>query len=232
MSYNLFMKILIVEDDTSISSFIARGLKESGFSTDEIHDGNEALNLIRSNPSYGLIVLDLMLPGCDGLNILAEMRNAGIKTPVIILSAKRTLDDRVKGIQVGGDDYLTKPFSFSELLVRIQALLRRSNPIETHSAVLKNFGIEMDMIKREVTRESKKIELQTKEFNLLEVLMRNPERILSKTVLLEHVYSYQFDPQTNVVDVLVCRLRNKIDKNFKKKLIHTIRGSGYVLKAE
>ena len=226
------MKILIVEDDKSIASFIGRGLKESGFVTDEINDGAEALDLIRSNPTYGLIVLDLMLPGLDGLSILSEMRKTGIKTPVIILSAKRSVDDRVRGIQVGGDDYITKPFSFSELLVRIQALLRRSNPLESQSAVLKNFGIEMDLIKRDVTRDSKKIELQTKEFNLLEVLMRNPERILSKTALLEHVYSYQFDPQTNVVDVLICRLRNKIDKGFKKKLIHTIRGSGYVLKVE
>lgn len=226
------MKVLIVEDDKSIAGFIDRGLHEAGFTTDQVHDGQEALDLILSNKSFNIIVLDLMLPGLDGLSILSEMRKKGIHTPVIILSAKRSVDERVKGIQVGGDDYITKPFSFSELLVRIQALLRRANPTQDESAILKKFGIEVDLIKRSVTREGQKIELQTKEFNLLEIFMRNPERILSKTALLEHIYSYQFDPQTNVIDVLVCRLRNKIDKNFRNKLIHTIRGSGYVLKNE
>lgn len=226
------MKILIVEDDLSISSFIERGLREAGFETDQIHDGQEAVDVILNNPIYDLIILDLMLPRLDGMSLLNSIRERGIQKPVIILSAKRSMDDKIKGLQQGGDDYITKPFSFSELLVRIQVLLRRTIPQQEVQTTLSKYGIKMDLVKRLVTRDGTVIELQPKEFNLLEIFLRNPERVLSKTLLLEYVYSYQFDPQTNIVDVLVCRLRNKIDKNFDLKTIHTIRGAGYVLKLE
>lgn len=222
------MRILIIEDDKKIASFISNGLKQSGFAVDLAYDGEEGLNLALSEP-YDAAVIDIMLPVLDGLSVIEELRSNNINTPVIILSAKRSVDDRVKGLEIGGDDYLTKPFSFSELLARIYALMRRSSGA-AESTKLKVGSLSMDLLNREVIRDEKKINLQPREFALLEYLMRSADRVLSKTLIMEHVYDYNFDPQTNVVDVLVCRLRNKIDKDFEKKMIHTIRGVGYVLK--
>ncbi len=222
------MRILVIEDDKKIASFIANGLKQAGFAVDVAYDGEEGLNLALAEP-YDAAVVDIMLPILDGLSVIEELRSNNINTPVIILSAKRSVDDRVKGLEIGGDDYLTKPFSFSELLARIYALMRRSTGA-AESTKLKAGSLSMDLLNREVIRDGKKINLQPREFALLEYLMRSADRVLSKTLILEHVYDYNFDPQTNVVDVLVCRLRNKVDKDFEKKMIHTIRGVGYVLK--
>jgi DNA-binding response OmpR family regulator len=174
-------------------------------------------------------IVDVMLPLMDGLSLIDEMRQQGINTPVIILSAKRSLDDRVKGLYTGSDDYVTKPFAFSELLARVQALIRRSSG--TVSPTRLNVGeLSVDLLTREVTRSGRTIDLQPMEFKLLEYLMRHAERVVSKTMILEHVWNYNFDPQTSVVDVLVCRLRNKVDRDFDQEMIHTIRGVGYVLK--
>jgi len=172
-----------------------------------------------------------MLPGLDGLSLLERMRSSRSKTPVLILSAKRSVGDRVRGLQAGGDDYMVKPFAFSELLARLQSLIRRSSGASEISQ-LSYADLKMDLLKREVSRNGVKLYLQAKEFSLLDYLLRNAEHIITKTSILEHVYDYSFDPQTNVVDVLVCRLRNKIDKDFPKKLIHTVRGMGYVLRRE
>lgn len=222
------MRVLVIEDDKKIASFIVKGLKQAGFAVDHAANGEDGIHLAL-HESYDAAVIDLMLPKLDGLSIIEEIRRKKINTPVIILSAKRSVDDRVKGLQTGGDDYLTKPFAFSELLARLQALIRRaSGAAETTRLTFEN--LTMDILKREVTRADKKINLQPREFALLEYLMRNAGRALSKTLIMEHVYDYNFDPQTNVVDVLVSRLRNKVDKDFEKKMIHTIRGVGYVLK--
>jgi len=222
------MRVLVIEDDKKIASFIRNGLKQAGFAVDVAYDGEEGLNLALQEP-YDAAVVDIMLPLLGGLSVIEELRRSKINTPVIILSAKRTVDDRVKGLEIGGDDYLTKPFSFSELLARIYALIRRSSGA-AESTRLSVGTLSMDILNREVIRDDKKISLQPREFALLEYLMRSAGRVLSKTLIMEHVYDYNFDPQTNVIDVLVCRLRNKIDKDFEKKIIHTIRGVGYVLK--
>ena len=222
------MRVLVVEDDKKIASFVTNGLKQAGYAVDHAPDGEDGLHLAL-HESYDAAVIDIMLPKLDGLSLIEELRRSGANTPVLILSARRTVDDRVKGLQTGGDDYLTKPFAFSELLARVQALIRRANGT-AEATSLTYGGLSMDMLKREVSREDKKIALQPREFSLLEYLMRNAERVLSKTLILEHVYDYNFDPQTNVVDVLVCRLRNKIDRDHGRKLIHTIRGVGYVIK--
>jgi two-component system OmpR family response regulator len=174
---------------------------------------------------------DLMLPKLDGLGMIERIRAEGIETPVIILSAKRSVDDRIRGLQAGGDDYMVKPFSFSELLVRVQTLLRRSQRTP-QPTILQTGDLRLNLTERTVERDGQPIELQPREFALLEYLMRNPGRVVTKTAILEHVYDYSFDPQTNVVDVLVCRLRNRIDKQFDQKLIHTVRGVGYVLKTD
>jgi two-component system OmpR family response regulator len=222
------MRILIVEDDLKISSYIQKGLEQSGYTVDQACDGDEGLASI-STSHYDLLLVDLMLPKVDGLTLIETMRSHGNKTPILILSAKQSVDDRVKGLQKGGDDYLTKPFSFAELLARIQALLRRAN--QTSEATHLSVGdIKMDLLSRQVIRDGKPIELHQKEFALLEYFLRNPGHVLTKTLILDHVWNYQFDPQTNVVDVLVCRLRNKLDKDFKTKCIHTLRGVGYVFK--
>jgi two-component system OmpR family response regulator len=222
------MRVLVVEDDKKIAEFVMSGLKQAGFVVDHSPDGEEGLHLAL-HEAYDAAVIDIMLPGLDGLSLIEEMRRKTINTPVLILSAKRTVDDRVKGLQSGGDDYLTKPFAFSELLARVQALIRRSTG-STGATFLKAGELSIDLLSRRVVREGTEIDLQPKEFSLLEYFMRNSGRVLSKTLILEHIYDYNFDPQTNVVDVLVCRLRNKIDKDFETKLIHTIRGVGYVLK--
>lgn len=222
------MRVLVVEDDKKIAAFVMNGLRQAGFAVDHAADGEEGLHLAL-HESYDAAVIDIMLPKLDGLSLIDALRRSGVTTPVLILSARRTVDDRVKGLEAGGDDYLTKPFAFSELLARVQALIRRSTG-STAATYLKAGELTMDLLTRRVVRAGEEIELQPKEFSLLEYFMRNPGRVVSKTLIMEHIYDYSFDPQTNVVDVLVCRLRNKLDKDFDKKMIQTIRGVGYVLK--
>lgn len=222
------MRLLLVEDDLSIASFILKGFKESGFAVDHATDGEDGLHLALNEP-YDVAIIDIMLPKLDGLSIIEQLRNKKINTPAIILSAKRSVDDRIKGLQTGSDDYMVKPFAFSELLARVHALIRRSTA--TVEPVSLSIGdLKLDILKRQATRSNTTIDLQPREFSLLEYLLRNSGRVVSKTMIMEHVWDYSFDPQTNVVDVLVCRLRNKVDKGFETKLIHTIRGVGYVLK--
>ncbi|MFH1481883.1 MAG: response regulator transcription factor [Pseudomonadota bacterium] len=222
------MRVLLVEDDLKIASFISKGLKEAGFAVDHAPDGEDGLHLALTE-LYDVAIIDIMLPKLDGLTLIEKLRRKKIPIPVIILSAKRSVDDRVRGLQAGGDDYLVKPFSFSELLARVQALIRRSSgPLEPVSLSVGNLS--MNLLNREVSRGERKIDLQPREFALLEYLMRNANRVVSKTMILERVWDYSFDPQTNVVDVLVCRLRNKVDRDFGSKMIHTIRGVGYVLR--
>jgi DNA-binding response OmpR family regulator len=222
------MRVLVVEDDKKIASFVMNGLRQAGFAVDHAGDGEEGVHLAM-HESYDAAIIDIMLPRLDGLSLIDEIRRSGVTTPVLILSAKRTVDDRVKGLEAGGDDYLTKPFAFSELLARVQALIRRSSG-STGATYLKTGDLSMDLLTRRVVRSGVDIELQPKEFSLLEYFMRNEGRVVSKTLIMEHIYDYNFDPQTNVVDVLVCRLRNKLDKDFENKMIQTIRGVGYVLK--
>ena len=224
------MRILLIEDDVKIASFLEKGLKEAGFSVDPCGDGNSGLDQAL-HVTYDAAVVDLMLPGLDGLSVIEAMRRADIQTPVLILSAKQSVDDRILGLQKGGDDYMVKPFSFSELLARVQALIRRDKKNQKPMA-LQVGDLEMDLLGHQVFREGEKIELPAKEYALLEYMMRNSGIVLSKTAILERVYDYAFDPQTNVVDVLVCRLRNKVDKDYDKKMIQTVRGMGYVLKVD
>lgn len=224
------MRILLVEDDLKIASFVLKGMKEAGFVVEHVADGNHGLNLALAE-TFDAAIIDIMLPGRDGLSIIDELRHRNINLPVIILSAKRSVDDRVKGFQTGGDDYLTKPFAFSELLARVHALLRRaSNTVEPTGITVHDLSI--NLLTRRVTRAGRKIDLQPREFSLLEYLMRNAGRVVSKSMLIEHVWDYNFDPHTNVVEARICRLRDKVDKGFDTALIHTIRGAGYVLKAE
>ena len=223
------MRILVVEDDKKIASFIVNGLKQSGFAVDLCSDGEEGLFMARSVP-YDAAVFDIMLPKLDGLSLVQTLRKENARVPVIILSAKASVDDRVKGLQSGGDDYLTKPFAFSELLARVQALIRRATNA-TEPTRLTVGDLMLDLLTREVIRAGQKIELQAREFSLLEYLLRHAGRVVTKTMILEHVWDYSFDPQTNVVDVLVHRLRAKVEKDFPKKMIQTLRGVGYVLKA-
>ena len=222
------MRVLLVEDDRKIASFIEGGLRQAGFAVDTVGDGEEGLLMAESNP-YDAMVVDIMLPRMDGLTLIERLRGSGVLTPVLILSAKHTVDDKVRGFQTGGDDYLTKPFSFSELLARIQALIRRTSQQNHGASALEAGDLRLDLVRRRVTRGGREIELQPREFSLLEYLMRNAGSVVSKTMILEHVWDYHFDPQTNVVDVLIHRLRNRIDRDFETKLIHTVRGVGYVL---
>ncbi len=222
------MRILLVEDDQKIASFIIKGLKAEGFAVDHAADGEDGLHLALTEP-YDAAIIDIMLPGVDGLKLIENLRREKLNTPVIILSAKGEVDDRVKGLQTGADDYLTKPFAFSELLARLQALIRRSSDV-SEPTKLAVADISMNLISREVVRAGKKIELQPLEFSLLEYLLRNAGRVVSKTMIMEHVWDYYFDPQTNVVESRIYKLREKIDKGFSTKLIHTVRGVGYVLK--
>ena len=220
------MRILVIEDDRKIASFIAKGLKEEGFAVDVQRDGTEGLYLGLHGVFDGAVV-DIMLPGMDGLAIIEQWRRKKVNTPVLILSAKRSVDDRIKGLRAGGDDYLTKPFAFSELLARIQALIRRATRT-TEPTSLTVGGLVLNLLTRQATREGKSLDLQARELALLEYFMRNAGRMVSKTSILEHVYEYSFDPQTNVVDVLVHRLRSKVDMGFDHKLIRTVRGLGYI----
>lgn len=222
------MRILVVEDDRKIGGFLKKGLKEAGYAVDVAEDGEQGLDLLTTTP-YDTAVVDLMLPKLDGLSMIEAIRHQGITTPVLILSAKRSIDDRIRGLQQGGDDYLVKPFSFGELLARIQALIRRDSG-NTEPKMLQAGDLKMDLLQHTVERNGHQLTLTAREFSLLEYLLRNKGRIVSKTSILEKVYDYGFDPQTNVVDVLVCRLRNKTDKGHTTKLIHTVRGMGYVLK--
>ena len=222
------MRLLLVEDDLKIASFIEKGLKQAGFAVDHFVSGEDGLQMALT-VSYDAAIIDIMLPELDGLSLIEKLRARRVSTPVLILSAKRSVDDRVRGLQKGGDDYLIKPFAFSELLVRVQALIRRSTGT-TEPTSLTLGGLSVNLLTREVSRSGEKVELQPREFSLLEYLIRNANRVVSKTMILEHVWDFHFDPQTNVVDVLVCRLRGKVDKDFPDKLIHTVRGIGYVLK--
>jgi two-component system OmpR family response regulator len=222
------MRIILVEDDLKIVSFILKGMKEAGFAVDHATNGEDGLYLMLNEP-YDAAIVDIMLPKLDGLTLIEELRMNKINTPIIILSAKRSVDDRIKGLQKGGDDYLTKPFSFSELLARTQALIRRASTA-SKSTNLEFADLSIDLLAREVKRGNKKIELQPREFAILEYLVRNCETVVSKTMILEHVWDYDFDPHTNVIEAHICKLRDKIDKGFGIKLIHTIRGAGYVLK--
>lgn len=218
------MRILIVEDETGIASFIRRGLAEEAYAVDLAASGEEALEWIKSY-NYDLIVLDIMLPGLDGLALCRKIREKGVKTPVLMLTAKDSVDDRVEGLDAGADDYLVKPFAFKELLARIRALLRRRHNEENNKLVVA--GLELDLLSRHTSRQGVDIELTNREFALLELLMLNRGRILSRTVIAEHVWDYTFDSQSNVIDVYIRQLRRKIDDPFEEKLIHTVRGAGY-----
>jgi two-component system OmpR family response regulator len=222
------LRVLLVEDDQKIASFVIKGLKAEGFAVDHAADGEVGLHLAMTEP-YDLAVIDIMLPKKDGYDIIAAIRREKINLPVIILSARGAIEDKVKGLQLGSDDYLTKPFAFSELLARLQALLRRSRGA-TEPTRLAVGDLTMNLITREVVRRGRKIELQPLEFSLLEYLLRNAGKVVSKTMIMEHVWDYHFDPQTNVVESRIYHLREKMDKGFETKLIHTVRGVGYVLK--
>lgn len=222
------MRILVIEDDLKIAQFILKGLRAEGYAVDHAETGTLGLDMALAAP-YDVLVVDIMLPEMDGISVIRQIRGSNNNTPVIILSARDRVDDRVSGLQAGADDYLTKPFAFSELLARIQALIRRSgNVVDPVNLSYSNLAI--DIVKRQVKRNDEIIELQPLEFSLLEYLMRNKERVVSKTMIMEHVWDYNFDPMTNVVEARICRLRDKIDKNFDPKLIHTVRGAGYVMK--
>jgi len=222
------MRALIIEDDQTIAEFVARGLREAAFAVDVAADGDAGLDLASSEP-YDVAIVHLMLPKRDGLSVIDELRRRGRVTPVLILSARRTVDDRVRGLQAGGDDYLTKPFAFAELLARVQALVRRATR-SPEPTTLTVGDLTLDLLTRRVTRGATPIELRPREFALLEYLMRNAGKVVSKTMILSHVWEYSFDPQTNIVDVLVSRLRDKVDRPFEKKMLQTVRGVGYVLR--
>ncbi len=223
------MRILVIEDDADTAAYMIKGLKESGYVVDHAADGKDGMFHAMSG-NYDALIVDRMLPHVDGLSIIQGIRAAGVTTPALILSALGAVDDRVKGLKAGGDDYLTKPYAFSELLARIEVMLRRGGgpAVETKLRVA---DLQMDLLARTVHRGGQEIDLQPREFLLLEYLMRNAGHVVTRTMLLEHVWDYHFDPQTNVIDVHISRLRQKIDKGFAKPLLHTVRGSGYVLRA-
>lgn len=222
------MRVLVVEDDATIAAFVVRGLREAGYTVDTANDGSTAFTMATTD-TYDLAIVDLMLPALDGLTLIERLRARGIGTPVLILTAKRSVDDRVEGLQRGGDDYLTKPFAFPELLARVQALIRRAHG-QGESARLTVNDLTLDRLARTVERAGRPIELRPREFAVLELLMRNAGRVVSKTMILSQVWGYTFDPGSNVVDVVIFRLREKIDKGFDAPMLHTVRGAGYVLK--
>ena len=222
------MRILVIEDDSETREYLNRGLSEAGHVVDTADNGNNGMSLA-CDPKYDVMVIDRMLPGCDGLAVIQAVRDAGLSTPVLILSALGEVNDRVTGLQQGGDDYLVKPFAFSELLARLDALVRRTD-IESTATRLVVSDLEMDLLAREVTRAGQPIDLQPREFRLLEYLMRHQGHVVTRTMLLEQVWDYNFDPQTNVIDVHVSRLRRKIDRGFDAPLIQTVRGAGSVLR--
>ncbi len=224
------MRILVIEDDREAAAYMVNGLAESGYVVDQAADGHEGL-ILGSSRDYDAMVVDRMLPGLDGLAVIQALRGQGIDTPVLILSALGQVDDRVRGLKAGGDDYLTKPYAFAELLARLEALLRRANPASAETR-LKLADLEIDLLARTVRRGGRGIELKPREFALLEFLLRHAGQVVTRTMLLEGVWGYHFDPQTNVIDVHVSRLRQKIDKGFGRPLLHTVRGVGYCLRAE
>lgn len=223
------MRILVIEDDLEAAAYVVKGLRESGHVVDHAGDGEVGLNMALSG-SFDVMIVDRMLPKRDGLSVVEELRAAGNATPVLILSALGEVDDRIKGLRAGGDDYLTKPYAFAELLARIEVLVRRANPDQVRTK-LSVGDLEIDLLSRKVTREGQEIELQPREFRLLEYLMKHAGQVVTRTMLLENVWEYHFDPQTNVIDVHISRLRAKIDKNFETPLLHTVRGAGYTLRA-
>jgi len=224
------MKVLIIEDDAETRRFVAKGLREAGHVVDEAGSGEEGLHRALEG-GHDVAVVDRMLPQRDGLSIVREMRSAGRATPVLVLSALGDVDDRVEGLRAGGDDYLVKPFAFAELSARLEALTRRHDA-ETPPTVLRVADLEMDLLKRTVHRGGQLVRLQPREFRLLEFLMRHAGQVVTRTMLLEGVWDYHFDPQTNVIDVHISRLRAKVDKDFEPPLIHTVRGAGYKLATE
>lgn len=224
------MRLLVAEDDSVIADFIAQGLREASYAVDVASTGPEGLRMALEG-TYDAAVIDVMLPGLDGLSLIEQLRAKRVQTPVLILSARHSVDDRVKGLHAGGDDYLTKPFAFAELLARLQALLRRSGGAVEPTRLVAG-DITLDLLSREVERAGKPLDLRPREFALLDYFMRHPGRVLSKTMILSHVWGYSFNPGTNVVDVLVSRLRDKVDREFDTKRIHTVRGAGYVLKLD
>jgi len=223
------MRLLLVEDDDTIATFVAKGLEEAGFAVDRAGEGSLGQEMALAT-AYDAAVVDVMLPGKDGLAVVEDLRRRGVRTPVLFLSARHTVDDRVRGLQAGGDDYLVKPFAFAELLARVQALVRRASGVG-EATRLSVGDLELDLLSREVRRAGARVELRPKEWALLEYLMRNAGKVVSKTMILAHVYDYSFDPGTNVVDVLVHRLRDQIDRDFEHKMLATVRGAGYVLRA-
>ncbi len=222
------MRVLVIEDDRETAQFLRKALKESGHAADIAEDGEMGLSLAQEG-NYDVLIVDRMLPRLDGLSAIKEMRAKGMRTPVLILSALGDVDDRVKGLRAGGDDYLTKPYAYSELLARVEALARRPVPAEQETRYIVG-GLVLDRLSHRVTRDGEPIQLQPREYRLLEYLMKHAGQVVTRTMLLEHVWDYHFDPQTNVIDVHVSRLRGKIDKNFDKPLLHTVRGAGYTIR--
>jgi len=225
------VRVLVIEDDQDVASYLTKGLRESDFVVDHAEDGKEGL-MMAASESYDVMIVDRMLPGMDGLNIIKTVRATGNQTPILILSALGDVDARVEGLRGGGDDYLTKPFSFTELLARLDALGRRSRSSPDQETVLHVADLEMDLLARTVKRNGVNIDVQPREFRLLEYLMRHADQVVTRTMLLEKVWDYHFDPQTNVIDVHISRLRSKIDKGFDKPLLHTVRGAGYMLRED
>ena len=223
------MRILVVEDDKEAAAWLARGLKESGHIVELAYDGEEGLS-IALEQRHDILIVDRMLPKLDGLAIIRTLRSRDVKSPVLILSALSDVDERVRGLRAGGDDYLAKPYAFAELLARVEGLARRSGK-DSHETRLKAGNLEMDLLTRTVTRSGQPVLLQPREFKLLEYMMRNADHIVTRTMLLENVWDYHFDPQTNVIDVHVSRLRSKIDKGFDEQMLQTVRGAGYILRA-
>jgi two-component system OmpR family response regulator len=223
------MRVLVVEDDPEVAAYLVKGLKEQGYNVDHAGDGKDGLFLANSE-DYDVMIIDRMLPALDGLTIVKSVRAAGKTTPLLVLSALGDVNDRVEGLRAGSDDYLIKPFAFSELLARLDALVRRTRQSPTSETTLRVADLELDLLNRSAKRGSKTIDLQPREFRLLEYLMNNAGRVLTRTMLLEQVWDYYFDPQTNVIDVHISRLRSKIDKGFDKPLVHTVRGAGYMIR--
>jgi len=223
------MKILVIEDDAETADYVAQGLREEGHVVSHAATGRDGL-LLAASESFDVIIVDRRLPGIDGLSIVKTIRGAGVKTPVIFLTTMAGVDDRVEGLEAGGDDYLVKPFAFSELLARVNALGRRP-PLVDEQTVLRVADLEIDLIRRKVARNGRTIDLQPREFRLLEYLARHAGRVVTRTMLLEHVWDFHFDPKTNVVETHISRLRAKVDKPFDQELIHTVRGAGYSLHA-
>ncbi|WP_282608362.1 response regulator transcription factor [Pelagibius sp. Alg239-R121] len=224
------MRVLVIEDDRQVADFVVKGLKENGFAVDSAHDGREGIFLAASEP-YDVIVLDRMLPQVDGLSLLKTLRATGVEVPVLILSAMGEVNQRIEGLRAGGDDYMAKPFSITELVTRVQVLLKRK--VSHGSETLLQVGsLSVDLLTRRASRLGKEIDLKPREFQLLEFLMRHAGQIVTRTMILEHVWDYNFDPQTNVIDVHISRLRNKIDKGFSPSLLHTVRGAGYSIRED